>query len=149
VRIRDFLQKEPYDPNQPPPDFGRKLGLELLPDREIATPTLVYCINIKAFQTFVNACQVKNGVRNNRVKFLWDNSDRDILRRDAPASFAHIAFVGVDPREHHRTQTYECSGVWWEIERLRQNNQFRRAFYYPEWSPGHVIPNIMEGEREW
>jgi hypothetical protein len=147
VRISDFSQQEPYDPNQPL-TFGQQLGLELLPDHEIATPTFVYTLSLRDFQIFVNACRVKNGVKNKRVKFLSDHSHKDVLR-GIPASFAHIAFVGVDPRENHRVQTYECSGVWWDIEHLRQTNQFRRAFYYPEWSPGHIIPNIMEGEREW
>lgn len=135
----------PYEPLE----RDKQLGLELLPDREIATPTLVYTLNLRDFRIFVNACRVKNGTRNKRVRFLSDHSDKDVLR-GTPASFAHIAFVGVDPREnHHAQKNYECSGVWWEVERMRQLNQFRRAFYYPEWSPGHIIPNILKGEHEW
>lgn len=127
----------------------RQPGLELTPDYEVATPTLVYCLSMSDYQTFVHACSIRHGVRNQRVRFISDASNDKNILRGMPASWAHIAFLGIDPRTHSGGAIGGSGGAWWEIDRLRLKRQFRRAFLYPEWAPAYIIPNIMEGERDW
>lgn len=126
----------------------RLAGLELTPDREPATPTLVFCLSARDYQVFINSCEIRNGVRNKRVKMITENSGSEALR-GIPQSWAHVAFIGIDPREYLPPSDSYYRSPWYELDRLRQRRHFRRAFYYPEWYPSSIIPNIMEGEREW
>jgi len=121
-------------------------GLELTPDRELATPTLVHCLSVRDYQIFVNACTIRHGVGNKRVKMILPSSHPSVLD-GLPQSWAHIAFVGIDPRDYYPMTV--ANNIWYEIDRLRLMKHFRRAFHYPEWHPGSIVPNIMEGERDW
>ncbi len=127
-------------------------GLELYENGEPATPTLVYAERIQYFEVFVRACGIKGGKGNKRVRFISHYSGLDQLR-GLGTCWAHIAFLGIDPRTYDSGSPYGFTNygdhIWGEIERLRLRKQFRRAFYYPEWAPAYIIPNILEGERDW
>lgn len=124
----------------------RQLGLELYPDHQPVTPTLVYVRALSDYELFCHSCLV-----NPRHKNLICITDRHHSGRLAGlgSKWAHIAFIGMDPRELSSSQSWENNDSWYRLDRLREMGQFRRAFYYPHWAPSYIEPNIMEEGRTW
>lgn len=120
-------------------------GLELLPDYNPAVATIVYGRNFADVSLFLRSCHVNGAERNKRIIVLVPSYGEDRLK-GLGACWAHVAFIGIDPRQYQFTGMHDA---WGTLDRLRSYGQFRRAFYYPDWAPDYIIPNIMEGERDW
>lgn len=131
------------------PQNPKQLGLELNTDHTPVVPTIVYAQTRVNYDIFAGACEVKTSALGNYVDllFITESSNAFLARHETELfnvsdRWQHIAFVGIDPRGY-----WVNSSVWRAVEHLRVNKQFKKAFYYPEWSSYYIQPNIREEGR--
>lgn len=124
-------------------------GILVRPDRNPVTPTIVFARDYRKFAEFCYACRVN--ANSSSVIFAGAGENSPFSRgtftsplHPADKLWKHVAFVEIDPESHYCVRT---DNAWHDLERMRRNNQFTRAFYYPDIR--RVKPNVTDEGRPW
>lgn len=124
-------------------------GILVRPSRHPVTPTIVFARDYRKFAEFCYACRVN--ANSSSVVFASANENSPFSRGAFTSSlystdtlWKHVAFVEIDPESYYSTRG---DNAWHDLERMRRNNQFTRAFYYPDIR--RVKPNVTDEGRPW
>jgi hypothetical protein len=127
-----------------------QLGLELTPEFEPAVPTIVFTYNFGVYRQFTQKCGIPDhGAAGSRILFAGNRGSSPLKNLNIAYGrgwFRHVAFVCIDPRRYNPAVASE-EETWFDLERLRGEGYFERAFYYPD--PLNVVPCVQDTGREW
>lgn len=114
-------------------------------------PTIVFCAGEREFMLFCERCKVSRDSAN--VKWaspggltpFFPGGARDVsgfktALRELP--WKHVAFVGINPVSFYAAGP---GSAWTDLEEMRRNKQFTRAFYYDTCMT--VEPDVRDDER--
>ena len=125
-------------------------GLELTPEFEPAVPTIVFTYNFSIYRQFTRQCRIPDDKATGpRILFAGNRGSSPLKGIDFAYGnnwFRHVAFVSIDPRRYNPSVASE-EETWFDLERLRGEGRFERAFYYKD--PLNVVPCVPDTGREW